>query len=242
MPVRAVLLDAFGTLIRPEPGWETLRRECLTIVHGGWSGRAVPLARFLAEYERARDAQRAALGETLREPDLAERFSAAIQACGAPRAEARAWGPGAAERYHRFQQALVHAYDAPAAALGSLRKAGLRLAVVSNFGHAGVLRDALGRLGLLPHLDAVVVSAEVGYLKPHPAVFGEALRRVGARPDEAVMVGDDAERDVRGAKRAGMRAVWIPFPRDAPAAAPPPEADAVARRLADLPDLVARMP
>lgn len=240
MPPRAVLFDAFGTLVHPEPGWESLRAECLAIVHGTWTGAAVPLARFLEAYERSRAAQHAAVGDTLREFDFSERFASAILSCGAPRAEALAWGRLAAEKYHRFQQALVHPYDQPARVLERLRAEGYRLAVVSNFGHAGVLRDAFGRLGLLPHFEAFVVSADVGYLKPHRAVFDAALDALGVGAQDAVMVGNDLECDVLGARRAGIKAVWTPYPRQRPAPRHP-EADAVLERMADLPDVLAKL-
>lgn len=240
MPVRAVLFDAFGTIIHPEPGWEALRQECLAIVHGTWTGRAIPLESFLEEYEVARLAQHEAAARGLREFDFADRFCATVLACGAPSEEARAWGRVAAERYHRFQQGLIHAYDQPHKVLQELKAQGLRLGLVSNYAHGGVVRDALARLGLLDLFDAVVVSGEVGYLKPHPRIYEAALDALGVPAAEAAMVGNDLECDVVGARRAGLKAVWSPYPRQSP---PPrhPDADAVVERLADLPDVLRKL-
>lgn len=237
MPVRAVLLDAFGTLIHPEPGWEGLRNDCLAIVHGTWTGRAIPHTAWMAAYEQARAEQHAQVRDGLREFDFPERFARSMILCGVPRLEAEEWGPVAHECYHRFQQGLIHAYDSPAPALGTLRSTGYKLALVSNYAHGGVLRDALRRLGLASAFDALVVSGEVGYLKPHPRIFQEALRKLGVPADEAVMVGNDIPCDVEGAKKAGLKAVWAPYPRVAP---PPahPSADAVIARLADLPEAI----
>lgn len=240
MPVRAVLFDAFGTLIHPEPGWERLRAECLTIVHGTWTGRAIPLGRFLQEYEKVRQAQHAAKAQVMRPTDFAARFRDAALACGAAQDEAGAWGPRAAERYHHFQQGLIHAYDQPHRTLAALKAQGLKVGVISNYAHAGVLRDAFARLGLAEHLDALVVSADVGYLKPHPALFQAALDALGVRAEDAVMVGDDLECDVVGARKAGLKAIWVPYPRVSPAPWRP-EADAVAERLADVPGLLPRL-
>lgn len=239
MPVRAVLFDAFGTIIHPEPGWEELRAQCLAIVHGTWTGHAVALDRFLVEYERARAEQLARLADGLREIDFADRFAAVIQACGATPQDAQAWGHVAAERYHRFQQALIHAYDQPAKVLAELRARGIRVALVSNYAHGGVVRDSLSRLGLLAHFDAVIVSGEVGYVKPHPRIFEAALESLGVAADEAVMVGNDLECDIEGARKAGLRTVWTPYPRVSPAPAHP-AADAVVERLADIPRVLER--
>lgn len=240
MPVRAVLLDAFGTIIHPEPGWEALRNECLAIVHGTWTGRAIPLDDWMRAYEQARAEQHALVAEGLREFDFAERFARTMLLCGVARAEAHAWGQLAHERYHRFQQGLIHPYDQAGRALEALKAEGYKLGLLSNYAHTGVLRDALGRLNLLKPFDALVVSADVGYLKPHPRIFEAGLAALGARAEETVMVGNDLVCDVEGAKKAGLRAIWTPYPR----ASPPPRhaiADAVVERLADLPDAIRRL-
>jgi HAD superfamily hydrolase (TIGR01509 family) len=242
VPVRAVLFDAFGTVIHPEPEWEALRTECLAIVHGTWTGRAVPLQTFLRSYETARAEQHAMVERGLREFDFAERFANTIRSCGASRAEATAWGPVAAEKYHRFQQALIHAYDAPGPTLARLKRDGMKLALVSNYAHAGVLHDALLRLGIREPFDALVVSGDVGFLKPHPRIFEVALETLGvARAEDAVMVGNDVPCDITGAKRAGLRTIWTPYPRESPPPARHPDADAVVERLAEIPDLLAKL-
>lgn len=49
--------------------------------------------------------------------------------------------------------------------------------------------------------------------KPSPAAFQLVLDRLGVAPSDAVLVGESWERDVRGALRAGLRAIWIPVGR-----------------------------
>jgi HAD superfamily hydrolase (TIGR01458 family) len=84
------------------------------------------------------------------------------------------------------------------------------------------------------NVDAVVVG------KPAPAFFGLALSQLGARPDEAAMVGDDVESDIGGAVRAGLRAVLVrtgKFREETLAAADPPPTDVI-DSIADLPALL----
>lgn len=75
------------------------------------------------------------------------------------------------------------------AALERLRKANIKLAVVSNFDTR--LRPILRDLQLDSLFDAVVISAELGVEKPNPLIFEHACEQLGVRPCEAVHVGDD---------------------------------------------------
>ena len=49
----------------------------------------------------------------------------------------------------------------------------------------------------------------VGAAKPEPLMFEEACRRLRARPDQIVHVGDDPEHDVQGGQNAGFHTVWV---------------------------------
>jgi HAD superfamily hydrolase (TIGR01458 family) len=83
---------------------------------------------------------------------------------------------------------------------------------------------------------AAGVEAEV-IGKPSRAYFEAALGELGAEPGETVMVGDDVESDVGGAKAVGMHGVLVrtgKFTEDALAAADP-KPDAVLDSIADLP-------
>jgi HAD superfamily hydrolase (TIGR01509 family) len=92
--------------------------------------------------------------------------------------------------------------------LRALRERGIRTAAVSNVGFD--LRPVLAGLGLLEHLDAVVLSFEVGAVKPAPAIFAAACAAVEVEPARALMVGDHAAAD-GGAAEAGIRTLLIPM-------------------------------
>ena len=67
----------------------------------------------------------------------------------------------------------------------------------------------VGRIGIGHYFDFVVTPAEAGAAKPSPEIFLAALSAAGAEAASAVHVGDDPERDVRGAAAVGMRTVWV---------------------------------
>ncbi|HOU90304.1 MAG TPA: HAD family hydrolase [Polyangiaceae bacterium] len=117
-----------------------------------------------------------------------------------------------AARFDAFVS-VIEAEPATLAVLQALRER-FRLAVVSNYPCGRSIRASLERVGILPLLDGVVVSGDVGFAKPHPAPFAEACARLGCRPAEVLFVGDNWLADVQGARRAGMTMVhlrrWTP--------------------------------
>ena len=92
------------------------------------------------------------------------------------------------------------------AVLEALQKK-VRLGVISNF-DARVL-PVLDGLELAPFFEEVVYSGEVGSAKPEARIFEVACERMKVAPERCVLVGDDPERDLAGAKAAGMRCVLV---------------------------------
>src|SRR5579859_4543353 len=81
-------------------------------------------------------------------------------------------------------------------------------ALVTN-GAPDVQREKLEGSGLASRFATVVISGELGIGKPEPGIFAAAVERIGVPASEAAMVGDSAERDVAGARAAGLRTVWL---------------------------------
>lgn len=100
------------------------------------------------------------------------------------------------------------AYDDAAPLLSALRQRGVRTAVLSNVGVD--IRPVMERHG--PSADAVVLSCEVGAVKPQPEIFAAALAALGVEPQEALMVGDSWEDDA-GAAALGIRTLILPRTR-----------------------------
>ncbi len=90
-----------------------------------------------------------------------------------------------------------------------LRSRGIRFGLITNAYQPMWMRDReLEAYGLLPHFaDCRLSSADVGYLKPHPAIFQAALDCLGIQADEAIFIGDSPEADIAGAQSVGMKAV-----------------------------------
>lgn len=119
-----------------------------------------------------------------------------------------------------------------------------RLGVCSNFSDAASARAVLRETGLLPHLDAVGISEDVGLRKPRPEIFERVLSALDVAPEEAVHVGDSLSADIGGAAALGIRTAWltrrVPDPRASRQAHPEVEPTWIIQDLAELPDLLAR--
>jgi putative hydrolase of the HAD superfamily len=112
-----------------------------------------------------------------------------------------------AERFGAERRARHETFSDARAAVDALAEHH-SLALVTN-GASCLQREKLAASGLADRFDAVVVGGDVGVGKPDRAIFERALDAVGARPDEAVMVGNSLEKDVDGAIAAGLRAIWV---------------------------------
>jgi HAD superfamily hydrolase (TIGR01549 family) len=88
--------------------------------------------------------------------------------------------------------------------LQEMRRA-VKVGLVSNYPCGGAIRRALEKIDIAGLLDPVVISGEVGYVKPHSLPFSTALASLGLAPDQVLFVGDRWDADMVGARNAGMK-------------------------------------
>ena len=112
--------------------------------------------------------------------------------------------------YRRAREAALVPYPHVYMTLTELLKLGLKLAVISD----APAREAWLRLSYLNfhHLfDLVLTFDDTGERKPSPVPFRKALKVLCLKPQEALMVGDWAERDMVGAAKVGMKTVFARY-------------------------------
>jgi len=85
-----------------------------------------------------------------------------------------------------------------------------RVGLISNFTHAPVIYKSLRHLGINGFFNAVVVSEENGWRKPSSHIFQDALNKLKVQACEAVYIGDSPIEDIKGAKQAGLKTVFVP--------------------------------
>lgn len=110
-----------------------------------------------------------------------------------------------------------------------------RLGVIAN--QPTSVRAAMDRDGLTRFFEVWGVSDDLGLQKPDPRLFAQVLTTAGVSPARTVMVGDRLDYDVRPAKLAGMRAIWVLRGEapDRPTDDQVGEADAAVRSLEEIP-------
>lgn len=95
------------------------------------------------------------------------------------------------------------------ATIETLREAGYNLGIVSNAGDDMDVQQLAQGFGITKYFDFILTSAACSYRKPHPRIFELALSNWYCLPEEAVMIGDNLDADIRGAAEAGLSSVWI---------------------------------
>jgi len=221
---RAILFDVGDTLLGfPVPSWEEVDRASIGALR---DALARPLAdgtqlsaplpsheRLLEAFEQAVRDWHARTAHRLLEMRALDVLRSTLHRVGIDVSEAalngleRAW---AAPRL-----AIRQVFPEVGEVLAQLSAAGVRLGLISNIWISGpIIREHLDMLGLLRPFESVVLSSEVGLVKPHRVLFDVALSQLGVSPDEAWYVGDNPHADVAGAKAVGMGAVLVERPDD----------------------------
>jgi putative hydrolase of the HAD superfamily len=112
--------------------------------------------------------------------------------------------------YRRAREAALKPYPHVTATLMQLLRRGIKLAVLSD----APSREAWLRLchiGFHHIFNTAVTFDETGERKPSPKPFRLVLERLQTAPQEALMVGDWAERDIAGAKAVGMKTAFARY-------------------------------
>jgi putative hydrolase of the HAD superfamily len=110
------------------------------------------------------------------------------------------------ERDRQFTRAHTRLFDDTVPFFEWLREQGIPIALVSNC--ADTTRGLLEYLGVIPLVDAVVLSCEVGSAKPSPEIYVTALADLGVAAADAVFI-DDQPTFCMGAEAVGVRPIQI---------------------------------
>jgi putative hydrolase of the HAD superfamily len=92
--------------------------------------------------------------------------------------------------------------------LKKLKQKNIKILILTDL-TAQIQLQKLKKLKIDRLIDFVVTSEEAGVEKPHAQIFKYALQKISGRAEQVVMIGDDQEKDIRGAQKAGLKSIFV---------------------------------
>ncbi len=207
-PVEALIFDFIGTLTNVKNySMENSKVKLYKAI--AEAGFNVSLESFLEAYSQAHEKYRVIRYQKLIEVTNAVWISEALTSLGF-KTNPEDTRIKAAVNF--FFEDYVNSFELRTCAKKMLKKTcgDYKLGLISNFAYAPVIYAGLRKLDINKFFDAVLVSEDVGWRKPHNKIFEEAIKRLGVTAEDTVYVGDSPLEDIKGAKAVGMKAVFVP--------------------------------
>ncbi len=208
MKYSTVFFDLYGTLIdlhtdeQSDRAWEALRDELHR--NGAEYTSLTELRRAFADEEAALEMQE--VGRPEHEIDLAPAYHNLFTLKGiAPSADQIA---RAAWAFRDGSTDYIRLYDGAVELLDALRAQGRRTVLLSNAQKLYTMPE-LEKFSLAPHLDQIFISSEAGWKKPSEHFYTLGLKTAGAVADHTLMVGNDPQADMEGARRVGVDGAYL---------------------------------
>ena len=175
MACKAVMLDYIGTLVRPcNYSLEASRVK----LHDALckAGLGTGIDEFLEAYKKAHEKYRVIRYEKLKEVTNTVWVAEALNAAGCA---ATSDDDRLKAAIDVFFQDFIDSLEPKPHALELVKIAGERckLGLISNFTYAPAIHASLRKLGISKFFDAIVVSEEIGWRKPHKRIFQSALKK-----------------------------------------------------------------
>ena len=208
MTCKALILDYIGTLVEPcNYSLETSRLNLHTALHE--AGLETDINKFMEAYKTAHEKYRKIRYEKLREVTNAIWVSEALIDAGC---KTNVNDPRLKAALNVFFQDFINSFQIRPHAKKLLSKASAngKVGLISNFTYAPAIYASLRKFRINRYFNAVIISDSVGWRKPHPKIFQEALMKLQITASEAVYVGDSPTEDIKGAKAVGLKSVFVP--------------------------------
>ena len=107
---------------------------------------------------------------------------------------------------YRQVKGLRHVVEGGVEVIHTLHRRGYKLGIISNLIGEEEIPNWLREDGLEPYFDAVVLSSVCHIRKPDPQMYLMGCQQLGLRPEQCASVADNLNRDITGAKAAGIGA------------------------------------
>lgn len=204
-----LIFDLYGTLVDIHTEEDTIVWE-KTALFMGYYGARYTAAELKSAFEAEIYHRKASAGQSYEcFPDIPfhEVMADLFRAKGVC-TDADTLGIYAAQLFRVASTEYIRLYPKVLEALAALRQKGYRLWLLSNAQEV-FTRFELNHLGLTDAFDAIYISSQFGYRKPDVRFFQALLMEQNLDPEHCLMIGNDRETDIAGAKAAGIDTFYM---------------------------------
>ena len=204
-----LIFDLYGTLvdIHTEED-DTVWEKCA--LYFGYYGASYTGAELKSAFQSAMTSRKAKAGQNYEcfpdlpmEPVFAELFRAKGVA-----ENADTLGLNAAQVFRIASTEYIRLYPGVTDALVTLREKGYKLWLLSNAQRVFTAYE-LNYLGLVSYFDGIYISSDYGCRKPDIRFFSALLEEQKLDPKTCLMIGNDLDTDIAGAKNAGLSTLYM---------------------------------
>ena len=203
-----LVIDLYGTLVDIHTDENDLVWE-KTALFFGYYGAAFTGEELKTAFREAMESREAAAGQSYEcFPDIPceEVMASLLSAKGVENADAL--GFAAAQLFRVLSTDYIRLYPHVKEALADLRRRGCRLWLLSNAQHVFTAYE-LRHLGLTECFDGILLSSDYRCRKPDLRFFTALLEEHQLQVENCLMIGNDREMDIAGAKGAGMATLYM---------------------------------
>lgn len=204
-----IVFDLYGTLVDIHTEENDLVWE-KTALFFGYYGASYTGSSLKAEFAKSMARREAEAGQSYEcYPDIPfEKVMAELFELRGVTQGADVLGVQAAQLFRICATEFIRLYPNVMDALELLRRKGLRLWLLSNAQQVFTAYE-LRHLGLGQQLDGILLSSDFGCRKPDPNFYRALFDKYGLRPERCLMVGNDRQTDIAGAKSLGMATLYM---------------------------------
>ena len=204
-----LIFDLYGTLVdihteEDDTVWEK------TALYFGYYGAHYTGPELRTAFQHLMAEKKARAGQNYEcfpdlpfEPVLAQLFRAK-----GVEENADALGKNAAQLFRICSTEYIRLYPGVTDALKALREKGYRLWLLSNAQRIFTAYE-LNHLGLVPYFDGIYLSSDFGCRKPDIRFFSALLEERQLKTENCLMIGNDLDTDIAGAKNAGLDTLYM---------------------------------
>lgn len=204
-----LIFDLYGTLVDIHTDEDASVWEKTALYLGYYGARYSP-AQLKAAFEKELATRKATAGQSYEcFPDIPfhQVFADLFRRKGIEK-NAEALGIQAAQLFRICSTEYIRLYPHVTEALAALREKGYRLWLLSNAQEV-FTRYELNHLGITSLFDGIYISSQFGYRKPDVRFFRALLDEQKLNPGKCLMIGNDRETDIAGAKQAGIDTFYM---------------------------------